>query len=114
VTSLLVIANFNCGFLFVFEDYLRFLAQNAPKSFVAGLSAAPDIVVALDGPTSKIEEGRGGDPMGGKRGGMLCTPCGKFLAIPLTRIVFDTDVDKGGPRGPRPPNGRAKKNFLLK
>jgi len=26
----------------------------------------------------------------------------------------NTGVDKGAPGGPAPPNGRAKKNFLLK
>jgi len=37
----------------------RFLAQNAPKSLVAGL--CPDPQATFDGPTSKRGEGNGGE-----------------------------------------------------
>jgi len=65
-----------------------FSAQNAPKSFVAGLhpDSLEELTVlpqtplaAFDSPTSKR-----GRRFGEKRGGeMLRTPYGKFLATPL-------------------------------
>jgi len=76
-----------------------FLAQNAPKSFVAGLrrdplgelTALPQTpVAAFDGPTSKRGEGRGrkkkkddGWETGGKGTGDATHPHRKFLATPL-------------------------------
>jgi len=51
-----------------------FKAQNAPKSFVAGLrpdppgklTVLPDPLAAFDSPTSKRGEGRGGEKRGKK------------------------------------------------
>jgi len=70
-----------------------FLAQNAPKPFVAGLrqdplraySAPPDPLAAFDGPTSK--RGSGGEERGLKRRGDATHPYGKFLAMPLPWMI---------------------------
>jgi len=68
-----------------------FLAQNAPKSFVAGLrpdplgslQRFPGPLAAFDEPTSKRGEKRGKQEREGK---MLRTLYGKFLATPLVEV----------------------------